>query len=158
MKKMIAVVVLALIAACFLFCSPVYVIRAGVQEAKILSRRRHIETVVQDSATPAWVRHKLDLVVQARTYAKQQLGLKVGDSYTTYARVDHDTLLMVVSGARKDAFIPYTWWFPIVGRVPYKGYFDFDAAYAEGRKLERRGYDSYVRPSGAFSTLGWFND
>jgi predicted aminopeptidase len=158
MKKMIAVVVLALIAASFLFCSPVYVIRAGVQEAKILSRRREIEAVVQDSATPAWVRHKLDVVQQARTYAQKALGLNVGESYTTYARVDHDTLLMVVSGARKDAFIPYTWWFPIVGRVPYKGYFDFDAAWAEGRKLEEKGYDSYVRPSGAFSTLGWFND
>ncbi len=158
MKKMIAVVILALIAASFLFCSPVYVIRAGVQEAKILSRRREIQAVVKDSTTPAWVRHKLDLVLEARTYAKRRLGLNVGDSYTTYARVDHDTLLMVVSGARKDAFIPYTWWFPIVGRVPYKGYFDFDAAYAEGRKLEEEGYDSYVRPSGAFSTLGWFND
>jgi predicted aminopeptidase len=158
MKKMIVVAILGLVAASFLFCSPVYVIRAGVQEAKILSRRQAIVAVVKDSATPAWVRHKLDLVLEARTYAQKQLGLNVGDSYTTYARVDHDTLLMVVSGARKDAFIPYTWWFPIVGRVPYKGYFNFDAAYAEGRKLEEKGYDSYVRPSGAFSTLGWFND
>ncbi|HKJ93720.1 MAG TPA: aminopeptidase [Longimicrobiales bacterium] len=158
MKKAIAIVVLALIAASFLFCSPVYVIRAGVQEAKILGRRQEIEAVVRDTATAAWVRHKLELVLDARTFAKRQLGLDVGDSYTTYARVDHDTLLMVVSGARKDAFVPYTWWFPIVGRVPYKGYFDFERAYAEGRKLDRKGYDSYVRPSGAFSTLGWFND
>jgi predicted aminopeptidase len=52
----------------------------------------------------------------------------------------------------------YTWWFPIVGSVPYKGYFDFPAAIAAGRRLTARGFDAYVRPSPAFSTLGWFND
>jgi predicted aminopeptidase len=72
--------------------------------------------------------------------------------------VESDTLLMVISAARKDRFIPYTWWFPIVGRVPYKGYFDFQDAYDEARELEADGYDTHVRPSGAFSTLGWFND
>src|SRR5690606_20228894 len=88
----------------------------------------------------------------------QALGLDAGESYTTYSWVDSDTLLMVLSAARKDRFQPYTWWFPLVGNVPYKGYFDFDQAYAEAARLDAAGYDTYVRPSGAFSTLGWFND
>ncbi|MGQ0563038.1 MAG: aminopeptidase [Gemmatimonadota bacterium] len=139
-------------------CSPGYIIRAGIEEARILSRRRPISDVVADEATTPAIRQKLELVTQARTFADQQLGLAAGESYTTYSWVDSDTLLMVVSAARKDRFQAYTWWFPIVGRVPYKGYFEFDEAYEEARELEAEGYDTNVRPSAAFSTLGWFND
>jgi predicted aminopeptidase len=139
-------------------CSPVYVIRAGFEEAKILSRRRPISSVIEDASTTGEIRSKLRLVLQARDFAEHALGLDAGESYTTYSWVDSDTLLLVVSAARKDRFEAYTWWFPIVGRVPYKGFFQFDAAYREAQRLEAAGYDTYVRPSGAFSTLGWFND
>jgi predicted aminopeptidase len=139
-------------------CSPVYVVRAGIEEAKILSRRRPIADVLKDPATDARTRARLNLVLQARSFAQHELGLNTGESFTTYSWVDSDTLLMVLSAARKDKFEQYTWWFPIVGRVPYKGFFDFDDAFDAAKQLERAGYDAYVRPSSAFSTLGWFND
>jgi predicted aminopeptidase len=139
-------------------CSPAYVIRAGVEEGRILSRRRPISDVVADPATSDAERAKLRLVLEARTYADRVLGLDVGDSYTTYSWVESDTLLLVVSAAYRDRFEPHTWWFPIVGNVPYKGYFDFNAAHREAERLEARGFDTYVRPSAAFSTLGFFND
>jgi predicted aminopeptidase len=139
-------------------CSPLYVARAGFEQAQILSRRKPIDRVIEDPGTPVETRRKLDLVLQARTFADQVVGLNTGESYTTYSWVDSDTLLLVVSGSRKDRFQAYTWWFPIVGRVPYKGFFNFGAAHAEAARLEAAGYDAYVRPAGAFSTLGWFND
>jgi predicted aminopeptidase len=64
----------------------------------------------------------------------------------------------LVSAAYRDTLKAYTWWFPIVGRVPYKGYFDFGAARQAAKSLAADGYDVYVRPSDAFSTLGFFND
>ena len=148
----------AAVAAASLTCSPVYVLRAGYEEAKILSRRRPIPEVIEDAGTHDVTRDKLRLVLQARNYAARVLDLDAGDSFTTYSWVDSDTLLLVLSAARKDAFEPYTWWFPIVGRVPYKGFFDFDEAHEQARRLDERGYDTHVRPSAAFSTLGWFND
>jgi predicted aminopeptidase len=155
MRSRLLLLVLAILAT---GCSPMYVLRAGIEEARILGRRRPITEVIRDADTDSVTRRKLELVLQARDYSKRVLRLDAGESYTTYSYVDSDTLLLVVSGSRRDRFEAYTWWFPIVGRVPYKGFFEFEDAFEEAEELEADGYDSYVRPSGAFSTLGWFND
>ena len=135
-----------------------YLSRAGWEEAKILAGRRKIVRLVDDGATDPATRSRLRLVLDARGFAADSIRLRTGDSFTTYTRLERDTLVLVVSGAYRDRLEPYTWWFPIVGRVPYKGFFDFSEALDLAKDLERRGYDSYVRPASAFSTLGWFND
>ncbi len=139
-------------------CSPIYVIKAGIAEAKILAARRPIPEVVADSTTDDDTRNKLAYVLEARRFARDELGIEVGDSYTMYTRLDSDTLAMVLSAAEKDRLIPKTWWFPIVGHVPYKGYFGLDDAVEAQQKLEEDGLDTFLRPTAAFSTLGWFND
>ena len=135
-----------------------YLSRAGWEEAKILSRRRPIAKLVADSAVDAATRAKLRLVLEARDYARYTLGLDVGDSFTTYSALQRDTLVLLVSAAHRDRLEAHTWWFPIVGRVPYKGFFDFGAARKLADRLQREGLDVYLRPASAFSTLGWFND
>ena len=139
-------------------CSPVYVVRAGWAEAKILHARRPIPDVILAPETDERTRGKLTLAREAREFAMSGLRLDVGDSYTTYTELDRDTLAMVLSAAYPDRLAPRTWWFPVVGRVPYKGFFDLGNALDEQRKLEAEGYDTYLRPTAAFSTLGWFSD
>jgi predicted aminopeptidase len=139
-------------------CSPGYVLRAGYEEAKILWRRQPIEHVLQRGDLDAATREKLELVLAVRSFARETLHLRVGDSYGSIAHVDADQVVHVVSAAYRLRLQPYTWWFPIVGRVPYKGYFSESAAQDEATDLEHDGYDTYVRPSVAFSTLGWFAD
>jgi len=60
--------------------------------------------------------------------------------------------------APRDSLHPYTWWFPVVGYVPYRGYFDESDALAESAALEADGFDTMVRPAIAFSSLGFFDD
>jgi predicted aminopeptidase len=139
-------------------CSPAYVLRAGWEEAKILARRKPITRLVADSTTPPAKRGKLALVLEARDYAAHALDLDAGDSYTTFSQLDSDTLALVLSAAPKDRLVAHTWWFPIVGSVPYKGFFSERKARREIATLEARGFDTYLRPTSAFSTLGWFND
>lgn len=145
-------------AFCLSACSPIYVLRAGYEEAKILWRRQPIEELLQRSDLDAETHSKLELVLAVRAFARDTLHLKADSSYATFARVDANQVVHVVSAAYRTRLEPYTWWFPIIGRVPYKGYFSKDSAEAEAAELEGDGYDTYVRPSVAFSTLGWFAD
>jgi predicted aminopeptidase len=134
-----------------------YVTRAGFEETRILKSRQPITRLVRDSAIDPAVRRSLGLVLETRDYAAR-LGLEAKETYTSYADVGRDTLLLVLQAAPKDCICPHTWKYPIVGRIPYKGFFDSKAARREAARFAARGYDIYLRPSSAFSTLGWFND
>lgn len=147
----------AIIHFCCVGCSPGYVLRAGWEEARILWRREPIRDVLQDQSVDPVIRSKLQLVLDARAFAEEQ-GLTPGGSYQKYSSIDRAVLVWVLSAAPKTKLVPYTWWFPIVGSVPYKGFFELNDAKSEAQKLEAKGLDTFVRPSPAFSTLGWFDD
>ncbi|MBL8960997.1 MAG: aminopeptidase [Gemmatimonadetes bacterium] len=154
-----SLVVLALGAAAFV-ASPMgrYLLRAGWEEAGILWKRRPLTELVADSTVSAPLRQRLQLVLDARQFAVDSIGLVAKESFTTYSALARDTLVLVLSASRRDTLAAHTWWFPVVGRFPYKGFFDFAEAQRVAADMRDRGYDTYLRPASAFSTLGWFND
>ncbi|MDR0386437.1 MAG: aminopeptidase [Treponema sp.] len=97
-------------------------------------------------------------VQDIRRFAMEELGLKESKNYTRYVEIDRDYLAAVVSACARDSFTRHEWWFPVVGKVPYKGFFDPRDARKEREKLEKRDLDVWVRGVDAFSTLGWFRD
>lgn len=158
MRRAASALTVLLIAAIAITPMGCYISRAAYEEGKILSRRKPIARVIADSATDRATRDKLALVEQARAFARDSLGLKTGKSFTSYARLDRDTLVLVLSAAYRDRLERKTWWFPIVGRFPYKGFFDFDKAKKTATSMRADGFDVTLGASSAFSTLGWFND
>lgn len=141
----------------FTACSPVYVLRAGIEEAIILKNRVPIDDILASEETDADIRAMLVEVRRARGYA-QELGLDPKGSFSYYTAVDRDVLVWVLSAAPKNKLEFKTWWFPIVGRVPYKGFFEKEDGLAKAREYAADGFDTVLRPSLAFSTLGWFDD
>ena len=139
-------------------CSPVYVLRAAYDEGKILWRRTPIVDYAQQPDVELDTQEKLKTVLAVREYARDALKLNVGGSYASYSYVDRPDLTHIVVAAPKTELRPYTWWFLIVGSVPYKGFFERADAEREAERLRADGYDTNIRTSAAFSTLGWFDD
>src|SRR5690606_1367974 len=124
----------------------------------ILLGREPIRELLEEPELPAERKERLELVLSVRRFASDRLGLDVGGAYASYSEVPPGALLHVLSAAEQTRLVPYTWWFPIVGHVAYKGFFEEAEAREAQAELREEGYDTWVRGTVAFSTLGWFDD
>lgn len=148
------------ICSCFLLasCQVGYLINNAYYQGRLLKRAVPIESVLKDDDVSSDVKKKLTLAQEAKVFAENTLGLKHTKNYSTFVQLDGPYVTYVVSAAPKNELTYYTWWFPIVGSVPYKGYFKADQAKELAEELKQKNYDTYVRGVSAFSTLGWFRD
>ena len=103
-------------------------------------------------------RNKLLLVSRIKAFGEKDLGLEKTNNYeTVYPRSGRNPIYMV-SASKKDAFSLKTWWFPIVGDLPYLGFFDLKKAREERTRLVDENMDVFLGRAEAYSTLGWFQD
>lgn len=135
-------------------CSLGYLMQQGQGQLALLLKREPLERVMADPTLDAETRDRLEIARDAKHFAETRLGLKPSRSYTSVVRLERDAVTYVVAGAPKDRLEPYLWWFPIVGNVPYKGYFDKRNAEREKAWLESKGLDAYLRGVSAYSMLG----
>ena len=144
-----------------LFFSGCYTLKQGTTLMGYLGKAIPLEELGKsggkennDAARAAFAERVADI----RRFAMEELGLKSSKNYTRYVELDRDYLAAVVSACAADSFTRYEWRFPVVGTVPYKGFFNPKDAQKEAAKLKAEGLDVWIRPVDAFSTLGWFKD
>jgi predicted aminopeptidase len=145
-----------MLAVCAMF-SGCYTLKQGVTMIGYLNQSVPLEKVAEKDASPDsddFVRQVHDI----RRFASEELGLSMTKNYTRYVQLDRNYLAAVVSASAKDSFKRHEWHFPVVGSVPYKGFFNLEDARTERKKLEKKDLDVWIRPVDAFSTLGWFKD
>lgn len=133
-----------------------YLARSGKVQGELLWGRVPLdEAIASGTYTDVEVR-RLRWVPEIKAYGKQ-IGLSATGNYDEINPTWQYTIYNV-SASDPVAFDNVRWWFPIVGPMPYMGFFTKDEADAFASDLERRDLDVYVRTAGAYSTLGWFRD
>ena len=135
-----------------------YLYQLGKGQIALLWKAKPIDAVLHAGTLSPNQRAKLELIQAIREFAQREIGLKPSQNYTTYVDIGRGPVSWNLIVCPQDRLEPLEWWYPIVGSVPYRGYFDRVTAEKARDEYIAEGYDTYLRPVGAYSTLGWFSD
>lgn len=139
-------------------CQSGWIIEQGWSQLALLCRREPIDDPELLARLGEEKARKLAWVEAVLEHARDELGLDPGDAYSTVIDTGGNPVTTTVLAAHPEALAFHLWCFPLVGCVPYKGFFDGDDARAEAFRLREKGYDVAVLPVEAYSSLGWFSD
>ncbi|MGJ4754626.1 aminopeptidase [Leptospira kmetyi] len=135
-----------------------YLWHLGTGQLDILLKRKSIETILQDPSAKEELKIKLREVESFREYGIKELALAPSAGFKSFVGLDREELGWHVSACYPLKLESYTWWFPIAGTVPYKGFFDLEKTKREEQELKDKGFDTRIRITAGYSTLGWFED
>lgn len=135
-----------------------YGIRQASGQLHIIWNAKPVEEFLNDPAFPDSLKAKVHLVARVRRFAIDSLGLKDTRNYRTLYDQKGEEVMWVVMASEPFRLKAKEWDFPVIGSVPYKGFFDREEAINLRDELVREGWDVNIRNPGGWSTLGWFTD
>lgn len=139
-------------------CQLGYYFKSAKNQFSMMADRVPVHEALGDSALTEAQKSKLRLSQAAREFAFNDLHLKQTKNYDTYIDLKRPYVTWVVNAAYKWELKNYQWSYPIIGKMPYKGFFSEEEAKEEAKDLQKKGLDTNVRGVSAYSTLGWFKD
>ena len=139
-------------------CQMGYYLKSARSQLSIIRDREPIDEVLKKPDLSDETRAHLKTAQEARDFAIQKMGLKETKNYTTFVQLNRPYVSWVVSAAPRWRLEHFQWDYPIVGKMPYKGFTSEEDAKDQQKDLETEGLDTYVRGVSAYSTLGWFQD
>ncbi len=158
LTRLLGVLLLAAAGLGSLGCLQVgYLAQAAYGQDDISFRTRAIEALLEDEHLDDHTRSMLALIGDVKAFGEQK-GIAATGNYREYVKLDRPVVVYVVSASHPLRFESVTWWFPIVGSVPYLGWFTERDAEKFAAELEAEGWDVDLRGARAYSTLGWFDD
>lgn len=157
-SRLAAVLAVLVFIAILASCNISYLTQAAAGHFRIMNSRKSIKKILKDDQLDIKTRNSLEMVLDIHDFAIRELGLPDNKSYTLYSELKEDYPGWNVYCAPKFSIEPKTWCFPVAGCVVYHGYFKKEKAIQFADKMEKEGYDVYVAPFSAYSTLGWYND
>jgi len=135
-----------------------YALRMAKGQLTIVMEAREFSEAYADPEVSDSVKEKLHLIDEIKQFAYDSIGLKRSDNYTSFYDQKGKRLIYVVTAAEPFELKAHKWSFPVLGEVPYKGFFDGKMAKAEYYNLRMQGLDANVGGASGWSTLGWFRD
>lgn len=158
-KKILSILLLLIVLLLITNCGLVsYGVKQGIGQIRLVNNARPISEIMQDSLTSDELKEKLFLVEEIKQFAIDSLGLNPSKNYQTLYDQKGKPLLWVVGACPSFRMEAYKWKFPVVGSLPYKGFFKKEDAVKEAEKLKKEGLDARIGTASAWSTLGFFKD
>ncbi|MCQ2249670.1 MAG: aminopeptidase [Bacteroidales bacterium] len=157
-KIILGVLLLLLILAAINFSLLKYAAQQGLGQLRMVREAVPIDNLLADPQYPDSLKTKLLLIKEIRRYAIDSLGLHDSPNYNAVYDLKGKPTAYVLQAAEKYRVKKYLWKFPVVGALPYKGYFSEDDAKAEQADMVAKGYDTRIVNPAGWSTMGWFKD
>ncbi len=134
----------------------------GIDQLKgqmhIVMNARSMKDVLVDTTVPDSIKQKIYFIEKIKKFSIDTIGLKSSKNYTTFFDQKDKPLLWVITASEPFEMKAFEWKFPLLGKVTYKGFFDYDKGKKEEALLKVQGFDTDYGEVSAWSTLGWFHD
>ena len=122
-RKWGVALLLALIALVFTGCRTLKFYGQAISgQFDILARQEPVDNLLASTNTGPKLKRQLVLLQELRSFAERELDLKVDGHYRKYADLERPFVVWNVEAAREFSLEPKTWWYPMVGRLEYRGF------------------------------------
>jgi predicted aminopeptidase len=129
----------------------------ALHQNDLFNRREPVELALARPGLPEKAKAGLLASRRILDFARAE-GLNADGAYRYFIQTSEPVVSYLVQAAEPDRLKFVTWWFPVVGRVPYLGFFAKADRDAKAAELKAAAYDVHEGGAGAFSSLGWFED
>ena len=126
-------------------------------QTEIWRKSRPNAEALADPSVAEKVKQRLKLIEELRAFAASDLHLPT-KSFGKYCDLKRPYVVWVVYAAPEFSIESKKWWYPLVGSLKYRGFFNEKDAAVEAAHLKKKGYDVFVGGVEAYSTLGYLAD